>query len=145
MRKCGISQRKKNEKNLRVAPAFPANQIGCLVSFLSQEEKIFADRKMTNGSKPSALILGGCGFIGRNVVQFLVEQQLCSRIRVADKVLPATAYLTARQQKAFDQVEFKQANLVSPASIERAFQQDDSKSSWDWVINLAAVSRRLAL
>ncbi len=68
-------------------------------------------------AKPTALILGGAGFIGKNLVTFLVEKEVCSAIRVVDKVLPATAYLTERQQKAFDKVEFKQGNLVSPGSF----------------------------
>ena len=35
----------------------------------------------------------GVGFIGRNFVQFLVERSLASKIRVVDKVPPATGWL----------------------------------------------------
>jgi nucleoside-diphosphate-sugar epimerase len=64
---------------------------------------------------PSVLILGGVGFIGRHLVSYLVENNLVSKIRVADKVLPATAYLNPQHKKAFEdpKVEFKQANLVN--------------------------------
>jgi nucleoside-diphosphate-sugar epimerase len=65
-------------------------------------------------SKPNWLILGGVGFIGRNLVTHLVQNGLANKIRVADKVLPATAYLLPSQQAAFEQVDFKQANLVNP-------------------------------
>lgn len=43
--------------------------------------------------RPSVLILGGCGYIGRNLVQYLLENDLAGFIRVADKILPAMAYL----------------------------------------------------
>lgn len=72
---------------------------------------------MADGNKPTALVLGGCGFIGRNLVTYLVEQSLCSAVRVVDKVLPATAYLTDRQKKAFESVDFKQGNLVNPGKF----------------------------
>lgn len=35
--------------------------------------------------KPRVLVLGGVGFIGRNLVKYLVENDLCSYIRVCDK------------------------------------------------------------
>lgn len=100
---------------------------------------------MSTNKKPTALVLGGVGFIGKNLVTYLHEHALCSRIRVVDKVLPATAYLTTRQQKAFNDesvVEFKQGNLVNPASIEKVFQPEgDEKHGWDWVFNLAAETK----
>jgi hypothetical protein len=51
----------------------------------------------------SLLHLAGVGFIGRNLVVYLVENDL-AKVRVADKVLPQTAYLTERQAKAFTKV-----------------------------------------
>lgn len=62
----------------------------------------------------SVLVLGGVGFIGRNFVTHLVENNLCDKIRVVDKVLPATAYLTKSQAAAFSKVEYKQCNLINP-------------------------------
>lgn len=62
--------------------------------------------------KPKVLILGGkttshgdltsagMGFIGRNVMVFLVENNLTSFIRVADKQVPSTVYLNAQCQAA---------------------------------------------
>ena len=44
-------------------------------------------------SKPRVLVLGGCGFVGRNFVTFLVQNDLASKIRVADKVrFPSRAH-----------------------------------------------------
>ncbi|KAI9142916.1 hypothetical protein BKA69DRAFT_1109265 [Paraphysoderma sedebokerense] len=88
----------------------------------------------------SVLILGGVGFIGRNLVHYLVSNNLSTDIRVADKVLPATAWLNDAHKKSFEKVDFKQANLVNPASIEKAFARDDGKK-WDFVINLAAETK----
>ena len=54
---------------------------------------------------PSALILGGCGFVGRNLVQHLVEKKLCSKIKVVDRTMPAMAFLSDVHKAAFASVE----------------------------------------
>ena len=89
-------------------------------------------------SKPSVIILGGVGFIGRNLVQYLVEKDLCSRIRVVDKGLPATSFLGKVHADAFSHpnVEFMQGNLTAPASIARVFNDKDAK--FDFCINLSS-------
>ena len=46
---------------------------------------------MTDTAKPRVLVLGGCGFVGRNLVKHLVDQDLCSAIVVADKTMPMIA------------------------------------------------------
>jgi len=93
-------------------------------------------------SKPNVLVLGGVGFIGRNLVRYLVEANLCAKIRIIDKVLPATAFLGAEHQKAFDNpiVEYKQGNLTSPASINRCFTIEGG-GKFNIVINLAAETK----
>jgi nucleoside-diphosphate-sugar epimerase len=65
-------------------------------------------------SKPNVLVLGGCGFIGKNLVTHLIENDIAAKVRVIDKVLPATAYMTSRQQKAFEKADFRQGNLGNP-------------------------------
>jgi nucleoside-diphosphate-sugar epimerase len=66
---------------------------------------------------PKILILGGIGFVGRNLVSYLLKNgNQGSDIRVVDKVLPPTAWLSAVHKAAMDQVEFKQANLVIPGN-----------------------------
>lgn len=66
-------------------------------------------------SKPNVLVLGGVGFIGRNFVKYLVDNNLAAKIRVVDKVLPAIAFLGKDHQEAFNNpiVEFMQGNLTS--------------------------------
>jgi len=89
-------------------------------------------------SKPRVLVLGGVGFIGRNFVQYLVENNLASKIRVADKMLPALAGLSETQKAIFSQVDFKQSNLARQATIEKVFEDD---APFDYVFNLAGETK----
>ncbi|XP_020601655.1 sterol-4-alpha-carboxylate 3-dehydrogenase, decarboxylating-like [Orbicella faveolata] len=92
-------------------------------------------------SKPSVLVLGGLGFVGRNLVCYLVEHDLCSKIRAVDKVPPQTAWLNERHKEAFkhSSVEFRSANLINPVSVEKAFL--DADGDFDVCINCAAETR----
>lgn len=56
----------------------------------------------------------GCGFIGRHIVEYLVDNNLASVIRVVDKVPPQIAWLNDRHKAAFESpsVEFHSANLI---------------------------------
>jgi nucleoside-diphosphate-sugar epimerase len=94
-------------------------------------------------AKPNVLVLGGLGFIGRNFVEYLVDNNLCGKIRVADKVLPDLAGLTEKQMKLFKSsppvVDFKQANLARAAMVAKVFDQTDFKI--DYVVNLAGETK----
>jgi len=70
-------------------------------------------------AKPNVLVLGGLGFIGRNLVEWLIDSGVVGKIRVADKVLPDLAGLSEKQLKLFKDnvVEFKQANLAREAMV----------------------------
>lgn len=69
-----------------------------------------------------ALVLGGCGFVGRHLVALLVEKGV--RVRVADKTLPVMANLAPEHQAAFDSplVQFKQADLSRQAGVDKAYE-----------------------
>jgi len=96
---------------------------------------------MADNSKPRVLILGGVGFIGRNLVEFLSDRNLVSKIRVADKVLPDLAGLSAKQAAIFksDLVEFKQANLAREAMVTKVF--DNPEGPFHFVFNLAGETK----
>jgi len=89
-------------------------------------------------SKPRVLVLGGCGFVGRTMVEYLVDKDLASKIRVADKVLPALAGLSEHQKEVFSKVEFKQVNLSRPNTIGKVFDDD---APFDYVLNLAGETK----
>lgn len=92
-------------------------------------------------SKPRVLILGGTGFIGRHLVKHIIDNDLASKVRVADKSPPQTSYLTDEFKKYFENpiVEFKQANLSNPAHVKRVFA--DEEGAYKYVVNLAAETR----
>jgi len=92
-------------------------------------------------NKTRVLILGGVGFIGRNLVRYLVEKDLASKIRVVDKAMPATSYLSDAEKALFGNsiVEYKQGNLCNTGSIEKCF--DDGANQFNIVINLAAETK----
>ncbi|KAJ3115417.1 hypothetical protein HK100_001353 [Physocladia obscura] len=72
------------------------------------------------------LVLGGVGFVGRHVVAHLLTIASVSAIRVADKALPATAYLNAKHKDAF----------ADPKVFTRADGQE-----FDYVFQLASESK----
>ncbi|KAG2226452.1 hypothetical protein INT45_014196 [Circinella minor] len=88
----------------------------------------------------SILILGGVGFIGRHFVHYVVQNNLAQYICVVDKVLPQTAYLSEAHKASFKKVEFRQGNLINPASVESCFNKPDG-TEYDYVFNFAAETK----
>eukprot|EP00794_Sanderia_malayensis_P018877 gene18877-20777_t len=85
----------------------------------------------------NVLVLGGCGFVGRNLVAYLVENNLAKKIRVADKVPPQTAWLNENHKGIFgdERVEFQQVNLLNQSHVDKAFSPSNDGDVFDYVIN----------
>jgi len=89
---------------------------------------------------PSIAILGGCGFIGRNLVKFLLDNDLAQRIKVADKKLPALSFLPPDLKKAFkedERIVFQQNDLAKQAHVDRFFKDE----TFDYVFHLCGETR----
>lgn len=89
--------------------------------------------------KPSVLILGGTGFIGRNFVKFLSDKKLASKIYVADKKMAGMAYMNSVHSEVFknkDLVTFYQADLAKDPHVAKSF-----KAKVDFVFNLCGETR----
>jgi nucleoside-diphosphate-sugar epimerase len=78
--------------------------------------------------KPSVLIVGGMGYIGRFLALYIHENNLASDVRLVDKVLPQLAWLAPEFSEACAQSKFVQAdacqarerNLPLPAVFGRS-------------------------
>lgn len=86
------------------------------------------------------LILGGTGFIGRNLVEYLIDNTLAKKIIIADKSMPATSYLNAKHKAYFKSniVTFKQSDLAKDDHVKRVFKLEEK---YDYVINLCGETR----
>ena len=65
--------------------------------------------------KPSVLIIGGLGYIGRFLALYIHQNDLASDVRIVDKVLPQLAWLAPEFEEACAGPKFMQAD----ASRER--------------------------
>ncbi|CAH2269750.1 jg18957 [Pararge aegeria aegeria] len=94
-----------------------------------------------DNSKPRVIVLGGCGFIGRNLVEYLISNELVSGLRVVDKTPPQLAFLNPTHLKCFEdpRVEYRSANLINPTSCATALEPNGKP--WDLVANCAGETR----
>ena len=61
-------------------------------------------------TKPSVLIIGGLGYIGRFLALHIHQNSLASEVRLVDKVLPQLAWLPPEFAEACSQDKFMQAD-----------------------------------
>ncbi|KAL2020720.1 hypothetical protein VTK56DRAFT_8020 [Thermocarpiscus australiensis] len=90
--------------------------------------------------KPSVLIIGGLGYIGRFLALHIHENDLASEVRIVDKVLPQLAWLPPEFEDACAGSKFVQADASREQSLARIFDRADGKQ-WDYVFNCGGETR----
>ncbi|PNP43741.1 hypothetical protein TGAMA5MH_04022 [Trichoderma gamsii] len=90
--------------------------------------------------KPSVLIIGGLGYIGRFLAQHIHQNNLASEMRLVDKVLPQLAWLAPEFSEACSQSNFMQADASKPEALVKVFDRPDGKQ-WDYVFNCGGETR----
>ncbi|PHH72922.1 hypothetical protein CDD82_5736 [Ophiocordyceps australis] len=90
--------------------------------------------------KPSVLIIGGLGYIGRFLALYIHEKQLASEVRLVDKVLPQLAWLAPEFAEACSQDKFMQADASKAEALARIFDRPNAEE-WDWVFNCGGETR----
>lgn len=71
--------------------------------------------------KPSVLIIGGLGYIGRFLALHIHNENLASEVRVVDKVLPQLAWLAPEFDEACAGDKFMQADASRERKCPTAF------------------------
>lgn len=95
---------------------------------------------MAENEKPSVLIIGGLGYIGRFLALHIHKNNLASDVRLVDKVLPQLAWLAPEFSEACSQDKFMQADASRPDALARIFDRADGKE-WDYVFNCGGETR----
>jgi len=90
--------------------------------------------------KPSVLIIGGLGYIGRFLALHIHQNDLASEVRLVDKVLPQLAWLAPEFAEACSQDKFIQADASRTEGLARIFDRADGKQ-WDYVFNCGGETR----
>lgn len=90
--------------------------------------------------KPSVLIIGGLGYIGRFLALYIHKNDLASEVRVVDKVLPQLAWLAPEFDEACAGDKFLQADASREQALGRIFDRKDGKQ-FDYVFNCGGETR----
>lgn len=90
--------------------------------------------------KPSVLIIGGLGYIGRFLALHINNNNLASEVRIVDKVLPQLAWLPDEFKEACSSDKFVQADASRDQALEKIFDRGEGKS-WDYVFNCGGETR----
>ncbi|RPA90547.1 NAD(P)-binding protein [Choiromyces venosus 120613-1] len=91
-------------------------------------------------TKPSVLIIGGLGFIGRFLAKYIHTNNLASEIRIVDKQLPRLAWLAPEFADVCTLERFQQGDLSREHTCEKVFTRPDG-STWDYVFNCGGDTR----
>lgn len=77
--------------------------------------------------KPSVLIIGGLGYLGRFLALYIHQHELASEVRLVDKVLPQLAWLGPEFSEACSQDKFMQADASRPGEERSLFHRNHLK------------------
>ncbi|EME43983.1 hypothetical protein DOTSEDRAFT_71700 [Dothistroma septosporum NZE10] len=96
-------------------------------------------------TRPAVLIIGGLGYIGRNLADYIHRNQLASTLRLVDKQLPQLAALAPEHQEACSEKNFVQADASREQSQPRIFDlppnADGSVREFEYVFNCGGETR----
>ncbi|CAG8955322.1 hypothetical protein HYFRA_00011304 [Hymenoscyphus fraxineus] len=90
--------------------------------------------------KPSVLIVGGLGYMGRWLALHIHKNDLASEVRIVDKLLPELAWLAPEFKEACSRDKFMQADASREESLPRIFGRANGKE-WDYVFNCGGETR----
>jgi len=92
------------------------------------------------GNSCRVLVMGACGFIGRELVSFLTEDDDVTEIVAADKRLPAMSFFSDRPKAAFKdkKVKFVHSDLMKPDHLKNKIFKD---GDFDYIFNLCGETR----
>ncbi|KAH7399608.1 NAD dependent epimerase/dehydratase family protein [Pyrenochaeta sp. MPI-SDFR-AT-0127] len=93
-----------------------------------------------SADKPSVLIIGGLGFVGRNLTKYIHDNNLASEIRIVDKHLPELAWLAPEFKEACSRERFMQADAAQEKSLQRIFDREGG-AQFDYVFNCGGETR----
>ncbi|WEW58742.1 hypothetical protein PRK78_004210 [Emydomyces testavorans] len=95
---------------------------------------------MAESRKPSVLIIGGLGFLGRHLALYIHDNKLASEVRIVDKCLPQLAWLAPEFNEACSQDKFVQADASREQSFPRIFDRSNG-AQFDYVIDCGGETR----
>ncbi|EPS39155.1 hypothetical protein H072_7097 [Dactylellina haptotyla CBS 200.50] len=95
---------------------------------------------MTESEKPSVLIIGGLGYLGRWLAYYIYTNKLASDILIVDKLLPQLASLAPEFDEVCQNVQFQQADMSREHSVRKVFEREGG-STFDFVFNCAGETK----
>ncbi|KZM27223.1 catalytic [Ascochyta rabiei] len=95
---------------------------------------------MSTEGKPAVLIIGGLGYIGRNLAKYIHDNNLASEVRLVDKHLPELAWLAPEFKEACARERFMQADAAQERSLARIFDREGGEE-FDFVFNCGGETR----
>lgn len=94
----------------------------------------------STSTKPSVLIIGGLGYVGRFLAHYIYTNSLASTLRIVDKQLPQLALLSPEHTACCGEPNFVQADASRPQSLARIFDLP-SGGQFDYVFNCGGETR----